>query len=180
LADSVNKTGSVRAGDPLEIRRLPQIENAVDLRYARVGLGIVIDMPAHCVASLERGRRQGLLWIAVSPRGQVAGFVLMQIKAGVAWIEQLSVLDRWQGSGFGGALIDRCAATARARGHRTHHLTTYRDVAWNKPFYERRGFSEVPRGKLGRTLRAMVLLEVSHGHPVWRRAVMQRDLAAPR
>jgi hypothetical protein len=36
------------------------------------------------------------------------------------------------------------------------------------------GFTEVPRGKLSRPLRAVLLTEVSHGHPIWRRALMRR------
>jgi GNAT superfamily N-acetyltransferase len=164
----------IRAAHPHEIRLLPQIENAADARYARVGLKRVVDMPAHSVASLERGRRQGLLWVAASPRGRIVGFALMEIKGGTAWIEQLSVLDRWQGQGLGSALIDRCAATARTRGHATLHLTTYRGVAWNEPFYRRRGFADLPRGDFSRPLRVALLTEMGHGHPVWRRALMAR------
>ena len=164
----------IRAALPHEIRLLPQIENAADRRFARAGLQLVVDMPGHSIAMLEHGRRHGLLWIAVLPRGRVVGFALMEIKRGTALIEQLSVLDRWQGQGFGTALLERCAATARVLGHEPLYLTTYRDVAWNKPFYERRGFTEAPRGELHRTLRGVLLLEMRHGHPVWRRAVMKR------
>jgi len=164
----------IRAAHPHEIRLLPQIENAADQRFARVWLQRVVDMPEHSIAALEHGRRHGLLWVAIAPRGHVVGFALIEIKRGTALIEQLSVLDRWQGYGFGTALIERCAATARALGHEPLYLTTYRDVAWNKPFYQRRGFTEVPRGALDRTLRGVLLLEVRHGHPVWRRAVMTR------
>src|SRR5690349_16435907 len=131
---SVNKTTMIRAAHPHEIRLLPQIENAADARYARVGLKLVVDMPAHSIAVLEYGRRHGLLWVAACPRGRVVGFALMEIKAGTAWIDQLSVLDRWQKRGLGSALIDRCAATALSHGHRALHLTTYRGVAWNQPF----------------------------------------------
>jgi GNAT superfamily N-acetyltransferase len=165
----------IRAPHPREIRLLPQIENAADRRFARIGLQLVVDMPGHSIAALEHGRHHGLLWVAISPRGQVVGFALMEIKRGTALVEQLSVLDCWQGRGFGSALLERCAATARALGRAPLYLTTYRDVAWNKPFYERRGFTEVPRGALNRTLRGVLLLEVRHGHPVWRRAVMRQQ-----
>jgi GNAT superfamily N-acetyltransferase len=174
LADSVNNPAMIRAAHPHEIRLLPQIENTADRRFARVGLQLVVDMPGHSIAALEHGRRHGLLWVATSPHGHVVGFALMEIKRGIALIEQLSVLDRWQDRGFGTALLERCAGAARALGHEPLYLTTYRDVAWNKPFYERRGFTEVPRGGLNRTLRGVLLLEVRHGHPVWRRAVMKR------
>jgi GNAT superfamily N-acetyltransferase len=176
MAASVNKSTMIRAALPHEIRLLPQIENAADARYARVGLKLVVDMPAHSIASLERGRQRGLLWVAASPLGRAVGFALMEIKDGTAWIEQLSVLDRWQNRGLGSALIDRCAGTALSRGHRLLYLTTYRGVAWNEPFYARRGFTDVPRGTFGRPLRVEFLTGTSHGHPVWRRALMARAI----
>ena len=164
----------IRPARRREIHLLPKFENAADLRFARVGLKLVVDMPGHSIAALEHGRRHGLLWVATLPRGHIVGFALMEIRRGTAMVEQLSVLDRWQGRGFGSALLERCAAAACSLGHEPLYLTTYRDIAWNRPFYERRGFTEVPRGVLNRTLRGVLLLEVSHGHPVWRRAVMRR------
>lgn len=65
----------IRAPRPDEIRLLPQIENAAD-------------------------RRDGRLWVATSPLNRPVGFALMKRRAGTAWLDQLSVLDRWQGRGF--------------------------------------------------------------------------------
>ena len=45
----------IRAAHPHEIRLLPQIENAADRRFARVGLQLVVDMPGHSIAALEHG-----------------------------------------------------------------------------------------------------------------------------
>jgi N-acetylglutamate synthase-like GNAT family acetyltransferase len=70
----------------------------------------------------------------------------MKLPGGTAWLDQLSVLDRWQGRGLGAALIDRTAERARELGYDTLYLSTYLGVPWNAPFYERRGFSSVPRG----------------------------------
>jgi GNAT superfamily N-acetyltransferase len=159
-----------------EIKLLPQIENAADLRYRRVGLQLVIDMPPHSHDLLEHGRRRGLLWVATSPRDRVVGFVLMDIKDDTAWIEQLSVLDRWQGRGLGAALINRCAEEARSRGHNALYLTTYRGVPWNEPFYRRRGFVTMKRGDFLPALRRTMLTEIGHGHLSWRRALMRRSL----
>ena len=57
----------IRRPHPHEIKLLPQIENEADLRYRRVGLGQVVDMPPASLASLEAGRREGRLWVAVWP-----------------------------------------------------------------------------------------------------------------
>lgn len=164
----------IRPPRPHEIKLLPQIENAADLRYRRAGLELVVRMPCHSLAVLERGRRNGLLWIAAGPTGRPVGFALMEIRGDIAMLEQLSVLDRWQGRGLGSALIQRCRDEACARGRALLHLTTYRDVAWNKPYYERRGFRELLRGSFNRALRIEFSTGVMHGHPVWRRAVMAR------
>lgn len=137
----------IRAPRPDEIRLLPQVENAADLRYASVGLRRVLEMPPASVASLEEGRRDGRLWVATSPRNRPVGFALMKFPGGTAWLDQLSVLAPWQGRGLGGALIDRAATHARRLGYGTLYLSTYRHVAWNAPFYGRRGFEEVPRGR---------------------------------
>lgn len=159
-----------------EIKLLPQIENAADLAYRRVGLQLVIDMPPHSLEVLEHGCRRDLLWVATSPRDRVVGFALMDVKGETAWIEQLSVLDRWQGRGLGAALIDRCTATAHTLGCDALHLTTYRGVPWNEPFYRKRGFVEMERGNFSPVLRRTMLTEIGHGHLPWRRALMRRLL----
>ena len=166
----------IRHPRPDEIHLLPQIENEADRRYVRAGLSGVLDMPPATIASLEFGRRHGRLWIAASPLGRPVGFALMKIRGGAAWLDQLSVLDRWQRRGHGAALIDRTAAAARALGFDTLYLSTYRDVPWNAPFYQRRGFSTIPRGHWPRAMRVLFMLENSHGHPPWRRTIMQRGV----
>lgn len=164
----------IRPPHPHEIKLLPDIENEADRRYARVGLHRVLSMPPATVASLEHGRREGQLWVAASPRGRAVGFALMKLRAGRAWLDQLSVLDAWQGRGFGTALIDRTAAAAHALGYRAVFLSTYLDVPWNGPFYARRGFADVPRGQWDWAIRLQFSMENSHGHPAWRRTVMSR------
>ncbi|MDP2329366.1 MAG: GNAT family N-acetyltransferase [Reyranella sp.] len=166
----------IRAPRPGEIPLLPQIENAADRRYARAGLRRVVDMPPATIASLQQGLREGRLWVAISPLNRPVGFALMKLRGGTAWLDQLSVLDCWQGRGFGATLIDRTAVAARALGFDALHLSTYLRVPWNAPFYARRGFAEVPRGEWPRTLRVQVLLENSHDHPAWRRTIMRRSL----
>lgn len=166
----------IRAPRPHEIPLLPQIENAADLRYVRAGLRRVVDMPPATIASLEQGRRDGRLWVATSPLNRPVGFALMKLRAGTAWLDQLSVLDRWQGRGFGTALIERTSAAAGALGFGALHLSTYLRVSWNAPFYGRRGFTEVPRSDWPPAFRALFMAENSHGHPPWLRTIMRRDV----
>lgn len=166
----------IRHPRPHEIKLLPQIENEADLRYRRAGLGRVVDMPPASLASLAAGRRDKRLWVAVSPLDRPVGFALMKFARGTAWLDQLSVLQRWQGRGLGSALIEQVAVTARRLGHRTLHLSTYRDVPWNAPYYAGRGFEEMPRGDWPHVFRLQAMAENSQGHLPWRRTIMRRSL----
>jgi GNAT superfamily N-acetyltransferase len=164
----------IRPVRPREIPLLPRIENIADERYARLGLRCVLEMPPQSIAGLEAGRQRGMLWVATSPRNRVVGFALMALTGGTAWLDQLSVLPRWQGRGLGAALIDRTVQRARELGYDRLHLSTYLGVPWNAPFYERRGFSSVPRGDWPPAFRLQFMIENRHGHPPWRRTIMQR------
>ncbi len=73
----------IRVPRPHEIRLLPQIENSADLRYAAIGLAIVVAMPPASLAALETGRRDGRLWVA-TPGGRPVGFALMTTVGGTA------------------------------------------------------------------------------------------------
>ncbi len=166
----------IRHPHPHEIKLLPQVENEADLRYRRVGLGRVVDMPPASLASLEAARLEHRLWVAVSPLNRPVGFALMKFPGDTAWLDQLSVLNRWQGQGYGSALIERVVAAARELGHCRLHLSTYRNVPWNAPYYARRGFKELPRGDWPHVFRMQAMEENRHGHPPWRRTIMRSSL----
>jgi GNAT superfamily N-acetyltransferase len=168
----------IRPPRPDELRLLPQIENEADRSYADVGLHFIVAMPTATLASLEHGRRHDRLWVAVSPSGRPVGFALMKLYGETAWLDQLSVLERWRRSGLGSALIERTAAQARRLGFEALYLSTYRDVPWNAPYYARRGFVEVQRAGWARAVRQHMQRENSHGHPSWRRIVMRRAVSA--
>ena len=44
--------------------------------------------------------------------------------------------------GVGTRLLDRACEWARGQGYDAITLTTFADIAWNGPFYARRGFAE--------------------------------------
>lgn len=73
------------------------------------------------------------------------GFAHVVEIEGDAHLELLAVRRDHGRQGIGTALVEAAKAEAWARGHRRLTLSTYRDVPWNAPFYERRGFEELTR-----------------------------------
>ncbi len=58
-------------------------------------------------------------------------------------LNELSVARKHQGRGIGSTLLRALTIDARNCGIRAITLNTYRDIAWNAPFYEEHGFIEV-------------------------------------
>jgi GNAT superfamily N-acetyltransferase len=65
---------------------------------------------------------------------------------------ELAVRHEAQGRGAGRALMAAAVEAARRRGASAVTLTTFRDIAWNAPFYARLGFLEVPEEGLNERL----------------------------
>ena len=117
----------------------------------------------------------GRAWVA-EPDEVVAGYVLAEVVDGCGHIEELAVARSHAGQGLGGALIDAVDEWARRRGLAALTLTTFRDVAWNRPLYERRGFRVLDDDDITDGLRAKVVEEEGFGLPSELRVVMRRDI----
>jgi hypothetical protein len=66
-----------------------------------------------------------------------------------------------------------CAWAATA-GFQSVTLTTFRDVPWNMPFYERLGFETIPPAQLSPALISVILDETRRGLDPTRRVAMRR------
>jgi GNAT superfamily N-acetyltransferase len=82
----------------------------------------------------------------------MAGFILMGDVDGNGHIFQVSVRAGLQRRGVGRLLIAAGETWARQQGHRAVTLTTFRDVPWNAPAYERLGYGLVDERTVGPSL----------------------------
>ena len=81
----------------------------------------------------------------------------------------MSVHPRHARRGIGSGLIERAASWARGRGLRALTLTTYVEVPWNGPYYERLGFRYLAPVEETTGLRALRAHEREHGLDAWPR-----------
>ena len=93
-------------------------------------------MPVEGLAELAE---EGRAWV-VTVDDEVVGFLAVRIVDDAAHVEEVSVDPRYGGRGYGTRLLEQAAAWAEEHGLPAVTLTTFRDVAWNRPLYERRGY----------------------------------------
>jgi hypothetical protein len=67
-----------------------------------------------------------------------------------------------------------------ARGDDLVTLTTFRDVPWNAPYYERIGYRALREDEIGPELRALMAREAGHGLDPALRVAMAVDLGKDR
>jgi GNAT superfamily N-acetyltransferase len=115
----------------------------------------------------------GRAWIVVEGAA-TAGFVVVHVIDGNAHVEEIAVMPEYGGRGYGAALLAEVERWAAANGLEGMTLTTFRDVPWNKPWYERLGFRVLDDDELTPRLRAVRDGEDAHGLPTELRVVMGR------
>jgi len=125
---------------------------------------------------LQAALDAGLLWIARGADGEVVGFALVDLLAGGPHLEEIDVHPSHGRRGVGRALVEAVLRWAGAEGHHAVTLTTFRDVRWNAPFYERLGFRALAPSELTAELAAIVEDETGRGLALDRRVVMRCDL----
>lgn len=104
------------------------------------------------------------------------GFLASQPFGRELHIWEMSVHPDGQRSGIGSGLLRACLIDATNSGFKAVTLTTFRDVAWNAPFYVRLGFEEVTALDAHPRLAGELAVEADNGLPADRRCAMIRFL----
>lgn len=144
---------SIREATEADLNTLPMIEGMADRLYDTLpGFEAMVEMPNLSPDGYRALPKTTKIWLAEN--SQPLGFVYSFDMDDDAYIGQLSVIPEAARRGIGRALIATAAASAKAEGKRGLVLTTYRDVSWNGPFYEKLGFTELQTSEMGPALLA--------------------------
>lgn len=122
----------IRVARPDEFEALREIEETGDAMFLDVGIG-----PFHQSDEEDHLAQAALVLAAGDP---AVGFACVELVDGAAHLWQLSVHPGAGRQGVGTALVEAACDWARGQGLPAMTLTTFRDVPWNGPFYERLGF----------------------------------------
>jgi GNAT superfamily N-acetyltransferase len=167
---------SIRAARADDLPSLVEIERAAGETFRSLGLDLVADDDPGSVEELAPYADAGRAFVWVDDHDRPVGYLILDLVDGAAHVEQVSVHPAHARQGIGRALIERAASWAGARGLRALTLTTYVDVPWNGPYYERLGFRYLAPDAETPGLRALREHERAAGLDAWPRACMSRSL----
>jgi GNAT superfamily N-acetyltransferase len=129
---------------PQDVAVLPEIERLAGLLFKTYpgDLGIPEEMyeQPNSIETFTAAQMAGRLWVATTSDGEVVGFALVMEIGGCAHLDEIDVLPSHGARGIGSALLAAVCSWAKDTGHRAVTLRTFRDVPWNAPFYQSRGF----------------------------------------
>lgn len=166
------KDWSLRLARPEDAASMPAIERAAAEMFTHdPGLEGFDPDDTWEVPDLQRLIRKGHCLVAHVGE-DMAGFLVTQPFGRELHIWEMNVHPRFGRSGIGSGLVRAAMIDARNTGFRALTLTTFRDLAWNAPFYARLGFEEVTALDAHPRLAGELANEVEDGLPADRRCAM--------
>jgi GNAT superfamily N-acetyltransferase/uncharacterized damage-inducible protein DinB len=173
---------AIRLAESADIPSLADVERQAARLFegwtAETGLTQRILSNVSSFEELNDARQRGQLWVATCD-GEIVGFAQAMVLDGVAHLDEIDVAPAHMRKGVGSRLVETVCRWARTAGYPRITLSTFRDVPWNRPFYESRGFQVVAARALLPQHRELVATEGSRGLRTDLRVVMERALNPP-
>lgn len=117
------------------------------------------------------------LFIALSDNARVQGFILIRHFPGLALLSKVDVRPQTMRRGIGTQLINTALEKLPSWGHSSLWLTTFENLPWTTPFYERFGFHTIPGKDQPELIQKMLIEERDSG--LKDRVAMQFSLTNP-
>ena len=136
----------IRAATAAELPALQDIERAAGEAFRGIGMLEIADDEPFSLDELTAYRQAGRAWVAVGRNGRVVAYLVADLVDGNLHVEQVSVHPDSARRGVGRAMLEHAAGRAAAAGLPALTLTTFTEVPWNAPYYERCGFRRPGRG----------------------------------
>lgn len=137
-------------------------------------MDLIADDDPPSVEDLAMFQEAGRAWVYADGRDHPVAYLLVELVDGFAHVEQVSVHPSQARQGLGRQLLDVADEWARQQGLAGLTLTTYAEVPWNAPYYERLGFRVLPDEEMTDGLRAIRDHEATLGLDAWPRVTMRR------
>lgn len=169
-------TQHIRPARASELTALQSIERSAGLAFADYGMAEISAHDPPSVQELLAYVQANHLWVYAPESAGPVAYMMIDIVDDCVHLEQISVQADYAGYKIGWTLIDWLAVWASAKDYGAITLTTFRDVPWNAPYYQRCGFQILSDSLLGKELLAIRQHETVVGLDKWPRVCMRRPL----
>ncbi|HNP58466.1 MAG TPA: GNAT family N-acetyltransferase [Gordonia sp. (in: high G+C Gram-positive bacteria)] len=169
----------IRAARPADYPAIQDIEQRAGQAFRTVGMDAIADDDPFSDAELDAYTASGRAWVSTDQADKPTAYVLVDIIDCMAHIEQVTVDPAHARKGLGALLIEHVDGWAREQRLDGLSLTTFVEVPWNAPYYERLGFRRLAPEQLDAGLKAVRSHEAELGLDRWPRTAMARPLAEP-
>jgi GNAT superfamily N-acetyltransferase len=169
----------IRLGRADDVPALRAVQRAAGALFRTVGMSAVADLEPAPTDELTDALSRGQLWVSTDDGDRPTAFLVASVTPSAAHVEQVSVSPTAARQGVGAALLDHVAAWAAERGLAELTLTTFVDVPWNAPYYERLGFVRVADGDLRPEERERARRNAAGPLGAWPRVTMRRPVRVP-
>ena len=169
----------IRTARPDDLPALRELERAAGAPFRDLGMTAVADDEPPSIADLAGFQDKGRAWVVADDEDEPVAYLLLDVVDGNVHIEQVSVHPDHARQGLGRRLLETADAWAAQHGLPALTLTTYRDVPWNAPYYERLGFRVLPEAQMTAGLRSIRAHEAARGLALWPRVTMHRTTSVP-
>ena len=142
----------------------------------RSGWAEVANHDPPSVESLAEYQADGRAWVHADDDDRPVAYLIAEEVDGTLHIAQVSVDPTFAGRGLGRELIDHAASWAGSQGFEALTLTTFVNVPWNGPYYQRLGFRRLGVHELTPGLARIRAQEAELGLDLWPRTAMIRRL----
>jgi GNAT superfamily N-acetyltransferase len=159
-----------------DVDALPEIERRAASLFSPEDLAPELAAETTPVLVYLRAHDEGRLIVARDASGRVVGFAHLVWLGEFAHLEEIDVDSDFGRRGIGRMLVEAACEWARAKSSDRITLSTFRDVAWNAPFYARLGFRTLFANQLIVALRDLRAKERGEGLDLNKRVVMCRSL----
>ncbi|UOZ07491.1 GNAT family N-acetyltransferase [Amycolatopsis sp. WQ 127309] len=166
----------IRLARPDDLPALIDVEREAGQLFRDLGMAAIADDDPGSVAELSVYQADGRAWVSVDADDRPVAYLIAEVVDGRAHIEQVSVRPSHARRGLGSALIETLAEWAAERGLPALTLTTFTEVPWNAPYYERLRFRAVEDAEIGDGLRDIRRSEAARGLDTWPRVALIRPL----
>ena len=166
----------LRAARRDDLPAIQQLERAAGALFCELGMDAVADDEPPSLAELACFQEDGRAWVIMDQADRPVAYLLVAVVDGNAHVEQVSVHPDHARQGLGSRLLDTAAAWAEQHGLAAVTLTTYSEVPWNAPYYQRLGFRILTEDQISEGLRRIREHEAARGLARWPRVTMRRPV----